>query len=72
MPPQTIPASVPQNENPNNQEPNLPSQAEINNNNYEKPSEPPSNQFNSYPSFDNNNNSNAAPPTLDQMLSGGK
>jgi len=71
MPPQTIPASVPQNPNPNNQEPNLPSQGEImNNNNYEKPSEPPSNQLNSYPSFDNN--SNAAPPTLNQMLTGNK
>ena len=64
MPPQTIPAS-----NSNNQEPNLPTQEQINNNNYEKPTEPPSNQLNSYPSFDNNNN-NAAPPTLDQMLSG--
>jgi hypothetical protein len=69
MPPQTIPASIPKNENPNNQGPNLPSQAEVYNNNYQKPSEPPSNQINSYPSFDNNNN-NAAPPTLNQMLSG--
>jgi hypothetical protein len=69
MPPQTIPASIPKNENPNNQGPNLPSQAEVYNNNYQKPSEPPSNQINSYPNFDNNNNT-AAPPTLDQMLSG--
>jgi hypothetical protein len=68
MPPQTIPASVPQNVSPNDQEPNLPSQEQVNNNNFEKPSEPPSNQLNSYPSFDNNNN--AAPPTLDQMLQG--
>lgn len=66
MPPQTIPASV----NPNNQEPNLPTQEQLNNNNYSKPTEPPSNQLNSYPSFDNNNNNSAAPPTLDQMLSG--
>ena len=67
VPPQTIPASAPQN--PNNQGPNLPSQAEVmNNNNFEKPSVPPSNQLNSYPSFDNNNN--PAPPTLNQMLHG--
>ena len=69
IPPQTIPASIPQNADPNNQGPNLPSQAEVYNNNYQKPSEPPSNQINSYPSFDNSNN-NAAPPTLNQMLSG--
>ena len=69
IPPQTIPASIPKHENPNNQGPNLPSQAEVYNNNYQKPSEPPSNQINSYPNFDNNNNT-AAPPTLDQMLSG--